>query len=160
VGDTLDNLRCFCRVHDNQIKEDSTGKRRRQGKHHVLGCDANGNRSTRRTGGMKKSLRADGPRAVQNQVSSFWRGGLRNEELDLAGVDPGAGALAEADGRITKAGVESCMEEIAQRSPEAERKGEIAINEMFDEMHPLNRSGWPWPCSNLRGGTEQVGRGF
>ena len=41
-ADHLDNLRCLCAAHDNQIKEDATGKRRRDGKLSLPGCDANG----------------------------------------------------------------------------------------------------------------------
>lgn len=39
--DTLDNLRCLCRTHDNGVKEDAAGKRRRGGR--FVGCDAQGN---------------------------------------------------------------------------------------------------------------------
>ena len=40
--DTLENLRCLCADHDNQVKEDSSGKRRSDGQAHVVGCDASG----------------------------------------------------------------------------------------------------------------------
>lgn len=40
--DRLDNLRCFCAVHDNQVKEDATGKRRSDGSPYVVGCDVSG----------------------------------------------------------------------------------------------------------------------
>lgn len=40
--DTLGNLRHLCRDHDNQVKEDATGKRRSAGKMTVFGCDAQG----------------------------------------------------------------------------------------------------------------------
>ena len=39
--DELANLRCLCATHDNQTKEDSTGKRR-GADHYIVGCDANG----------------------------------------------------------------------------------------------------------------------
>lgn len=38
----LNNLRWLCRDHDNQIKEDAQGQRRRAGKPFVRGCDAQG----------------------------------------------------------------------------------------------------------------------
>jgi 5-methylcytosine-specific restriction endonuclease McrA len=40
--DALSNLRSLCAVHDNQVKEDATGKRRSGGKFTVAGCDAFG----------------------------------------------------------------------------------------------------------------------
>ena len=41
-ADTLPNLRTLCPSHDAQIKELPSGKRRRDGKLVVRGCDANG----------------------------------------------------------------------------------------------------------------------
>jgi 5-methylcytosine-specific restriction enzyme A len=41
-ADRLDNLRSLCAAHDNQIKEDANGNRRRDGKLSVHGCDENG----------------------------------------------------------------------------------------------------------------------
>jgi 5-methylcytosine-specific restriction protein A len=38
----LSNVRCLCAVHDAQIKEDSCGKRKNNGKPYVQGCDATG----------------------------------------------------------------------------------------------------------------------
>lgn len=40
--DVLSNIRCICRLHDNQTKEDASGKRRSGGKFKVIGCDENG----------------------------------------------------------------------------------------------------------------------
>lgn len=40
--DALDNLRCYCAEHDNQVKEDTQGKRRSMGKAYISGCDARG----------------------------------------------------------------------------------------------------------------------
>jgi 5-methylcytosine-specific restriction endonuclease McrA len=41
-ADHLDNLRCLCAAHDNQINEDGSGNRRSDGKTYVLGCGASG----------------------------------------------------------------------------------------------------------------------
>jgi len=41
-ADTLHNLRCLCRLHDNQIKEQENGGRRSGGKPVVRACDAQG----------------------------------------------------------------------------------------------------------------------
>jgi 5-methylcytosine-specific restriction protein A len=41
-ADELENLRCLCAQHDNQVKEDATGKRRSGGKAYIVGCDASG----------------------------------------------------------------------------------------------------------------------
>jgi hypothetical protein len=35
-------LRSLCRLHDNQVKEDASGKRRSGGRLRVIGCDADG----------------------------------------------------------------------------------------------------------------------
>jgi 5-methylcytosine-specific restriction enzyme A len=40
--DTLDNLRTLCGVHDAQVKERTGGRRQRDGKLMVKGCDASG----------------------------------------------------------------------------------------------------------------------
>lgn len=40
--DTLDNLRCLCRSHDNQVKETASGGRRRGGVPVAFGCDVDG----------------------------------------------------------------------------------------------------------------------
>jgi 5-methylcytosine-specific restriction protein A len=68
--DALSNLRSLCALHDNQTKEDSTGKRRRDGKHHVPGCDANGNPLDPSHWWNKKSLTAERQRpAGPNKLS-------------------------------------------------------------------------------------------
>jgi 5-methylcytosine-specific restriction protein A len=41
-ADTLENTRSLCRHHDNQIKENAAGKRRRGGTLTALSCDAQG----------------------------------------------------------------------------------------------------------------------
>lgn len=41
-ADMLDNLRSLCAEHDNQVKEDATGKRRSGGKLTVKGCYPDG----------------------------------------------------------------------------------------------------------------------
>jgi 5-methylcytosine-specific restriction enzyme A len=41
--DRLDNLRTLCGVHDSQVKEQRGGRRRKDGKLTVRGCDAQGN---------------------------------------------------------------------------------------------------------------------
>ncbi|CUW39293.1 conserved protein of unknown function [Magnetospirillum sp. XM-1] len=40
---SLADLRSLCREHDNQVKEDQHGRRRRGGQFVVHGCDADGN---------------------------------------------------------------------------------------------------------------------
>ncbi|MGC1866961.1 MAG: HNH endonuclease signature motif containing protein [Pseudolabrys sp.] len=40
--DNLANLRCLCAHHDSQIKENSSGKRKNNGKPYLVGCDGNG----------------------------------------------------------------------------------------------------------------------
>ena len=40
--DRLDNLRSLCTTHDAQIKEDSSGRRRRGGRPVLRGCDVDG----------------------------------------------------------------------------------------------------------------------
>lgn len=41
-ADTIANTRSLCRLHDNQVKEDASGKRRSGGAPTVAGCDAHG----------------------------------------------------------------------------------------------------------------------
>ncbi|HLO74856.1 MAG TPA: HNH endonuclease [Magnetospirillum sp.] len=38
----MSDLRSLCRLHDNQVKEDATGRRRSGGRFSVPGCDADG----------------------------------------------------------------------------------------------------------------------
>ena len=40
--DAITNLRSLCREHDNQAKEDHTGRRRSGGRFTVRGCDSDG----------------------------------------------------------------------------------------------------------------------
>lgn len=40
--DRLDNLRCLCRTHDNQVKEVRADSGERRGEFRVKGCDASG----------------------------------------------------------------------------------------------------------------------
>jgi hypothetical protein len=40
--DALDNLRCYCALHDNQVKEDARGNRRSGGKAYISGCNTKG----------------------------------------------------------------------------------------------------------------------
>ena len=40
--DTLSNLRSLCKTHDAQIKEDAAGRRKRNGRPVLRGCDADG----------------------------------------------------------------------------------------------------------------------
>jgi hypothetical protein len=42
VFDTITNVRTLCAHHDAQVKELPSGKRRRDGKPIIKGCDANG----------------------------------------------------------------------------------------------------------------------
>ena len=42
AADGLDNLRSLCTTHDAQIKEDSSGRRRRGGRPVLRGCDVDG----------------------------------------------------------------------------------------------------------------------
>jgi hypothetical protein len=41
-ADNPANLRCLCAHHDSQIKENSSGKRKNNGKPYLVGCDGNG----------------------------------------------------------------------------------------------------------------------
>ena len=40
--DTLDTLRSLCAMHDPQVKEDSSGKGKNNGKPYLRGCDGTG----------------------------------------------------------------------------------------------------------------------
>jgi HNH endonuclease len=60
--DTLTNLRSLCAHHDSQIKENTDGKRKNNGKPYLRGCDATGkpldpehwwNASTKRDGNLR-----------------------------------------------------------------------------------------------------------
>lgn len=41
-ADALFNLRSLCATHDNQVKEDTRGNRRGQGRFRLFGCGADG----------------------------------------------------------------------------------------------------------------------
>lgn len=41
-ADTLANMRCLCRGHDNQVKEGASGERRNGGRLTVKGCGTDG----------------------------------------------------------------------------------------------------------------------
>ena len=41
-ADTLDNVRCYCAEHDNQVKENALGNRRSSGRAYISGCNAKG----------------------------------------------------------------------------------------------------------------------